>query len=98
MSDSHKVSVLSDQKEWSVYLDIQPMWEHESSKTCCSCEQSVCDDLYEATIVEMYDENGVDVAHNAKVYRFAKEALRADGQSHPYCYNCRYRRDLEFCS
>lgn len=97
MPDNHKVTVLSDQKGWSVYLDIHPMWERNSSQICCSCERDVCDDLYEATIVEMYDENGVDVARNAKVYRFAKEALRADGQPHPYCYDCRYTEEIEFC-
>jgi hypothetical protein len=96
MPDNHKVTVLSDEKGWSVYLDIHPMWEHNSSHKCCSCGSAVCTDRYEATIVEMYDENGVDVACNAKVYRFAKKALRADGQPYPYCYDCRHHEELEF--
>ena len=97
MPDNHKVSVLSDHKEWSVYLDIHPMWESEPSEVCCSCGVDTCDDHYETTIVEMYDENGVDVGRTAKLYRFAKKALRADGKSHPYCYDCRFREELEFC-
>ena len=97
MPDNHKVSVFSDHKEWSVYLDIHPAWKSQPSEMCCSCGVDVSDDKYEATIVEMYDENGVDVSRNTKVYRFAKKALRADGKPRPYCYDCRFQEELEFC-
>lgn len=95
MFDNHKVAVLSDNKEWSVYLCIEELCKLESSETCCSCS-SVCDDLFKATIVEMYDENGVDVAPSSKVYRFAKKALDADGQPHPYCIECRLSVEIYF--
>ena len=104
----HKVTIYSPKMAWVVFLELADDFAEVSlglsdEQPCCKCGATECDTLgvivhYTAKIVEMYDENGIDVAPNAKVYRFAKKALRADGEEHPYCWECRFPEEIEYDS
>jgi hypothetical protein len=69
-------------------------------KKCCICgethtSQEIDGELFdfptrecEIEILEMYTAEGVDIAHNAKAYRFAKRALRVGKGPAPFCEKC----------
>ena len=93
--NDHKVTVVSGKKVFVVYLEIGGCFllPDDVSEECVFCKGDGAGE-FDATIVEMRDENGVSVAPNAKVYRHIKEVLRADGQSHRCCYHCRHKDEI----